>query len=155
VSETAGPDPLELALRALGRKERTVGELRAWLEARSCDAEGVEATLTQLIELGQLDDTRYVRRYAEDKRQLSGWGEDRIREALQARGLAADLIDAALDADSYGAQVERAIALLARRADSLADEPARARAFAYLARRGYPSEIAYEAVRRSARASAA
>ena len=99
---------------------------------------------------GELDDQRFARRYAEDKRELRGWGPERIREALTSRGVASDLVEMALEADSHDAQVRRASDLLARRGRPLDVDSDRARALGYLTRRGYEYEVAYEAVRTAA-----
>jgi regulatory protein len=144
----------ERALEALSRKERTEKELAAWLSERGFEAAEVEAAIGRLIEVGELDDARFARRYAEDKRELRGWGPERIRTALEARGVGVAEIDAALAADDYEGQVERAVALLRGRSDSLAHEAGRARALAYLTRRGYDYELAYDAVRRCEREAA-
>jgi regulatory protein len=141
-------EAFERALEALSRKERTESELAAWLSARGFEPDEVEAAIGRLIEVGELDDARFARRYAEDKRELRGWGPERIRAALVARGLGAAEIDAALEVDDHEGQVERAVALLRRRSDSLDHEAGRARALAYLTRRGYDYELAYDAVRR-------
>jgi len=113
----------------------------------------VAAAVERLIEIGELDDERFARRYAEDKRELRGWGSERIREALLARGLGRPLVDAALSKEP-AQELERAVELLERRGTSLAGDGERARALAYLARRGYDAETAYEAIRRSARRAA-
>jgi len=102
----------------------------------------------RLHELGQLDDARFARRYAEDKRELSGWGPERIGDALRERGVDGETVAAALGVDDGAREAERAASLLASRGDPLRDELARSRAFAYLRRRGYPAEVAYDAVRR-------
>ena len=52
--------------------------------------------LTRLVEDGSIDDERFARRYAEDKRELAGWGPDRIREALAERGVPEELIAEAI-----------------------------------------------------------
>ena len=142
-------EAVETALGALARKERTVAEVRAWLEAHAYEPEAIEAAIERLRELDQLDDGRFARRYAEDKRELSGWGPERIADALRERGVGADAIHAALRANGEGGEeTERAARLLVGRGDALGDEVARGRAFAYLRRRGYPAEVAYDAVRR-------
>jgi regulatory protein len=143
----SGQEAFERALEALSRKERTEGELTEWLSARGFDAEDVEATVARLIELGELEDARFARRYAEDKRELRGWGADRIREALAAKGLDRTTIDAAIGNSSAGDELARALALLERRGEPALDEASRARALGFLARRGYDSALAYEAVR--------
>lgn len=140
---------LTAALGALSRRERTVAELRTWLGDRGFDPETVEEALAELIGIGELDDERFAIAFAADKRELSGWGPDRIAEALLHRGLGRDLVERAC-AENRGSQLARAVAQLADRGDDLRVERGRARALAYLARRGYDLELAYDAIRRAA-----
>jgi regulatory protein len=151
----SGADPFELALKALRRRERSRAELSAWLSDRGIDEEEIAETVGRLERLGELDDARFARRYAEDKRELAGWGAERIRVALEARGVAAAEIDAALADEDSASEVDRATALLLRRSEPLTSERSRARALSYLTRRGYPFEVAYEAVRACERREAA
>jgi regulatory protein len=137
----------ELALRALGHKERTESELRVWLAEREVAEAEIEEVIALLADAGAIDDASFARRYAEDKRELVGWGPDRIRTVLQGRGVAAEHIDAALATDDQDRQLERAMALLSDRGMSCASERERERALGLLVRRGYPLELAYEAVR--------
>lgn len=139
----------EAALAALNRKERTAHELALWLKRRGFDLEEIEAALRRLFETGALDDERFARHFAEDKRELSGWGAERIREALLARGVEGSTVEAVLAADTYGDQLERAREILVRRGRPLAGNADRQRALDYLCRRGYDYEIAYEAVRQA------
>lgn len=147
------PDAFEAALAALGHKERTSAELAAWLQRRGFGPQDVEAAISRLIEAGEVDDERFARRYAEDKRELRGWGPERIRDALSGRGLEQALIDAALAEDTWEAQVGRAAQLIARRGDDLTTDAGRTRALGHLTRRGYEYEIAYEAIRSFERAA--
>ena len=147
------PDAFEQAVAALSHRERTTAELEAWLAERGHPPERIEAAIARLIETGGLDDARFARAYAEDKRELRGWGADRIREALAAKGLPRELIEAALGSGRPGEELERAIGLLARRGERPVDERSRARALAFLARRGYDSETAHDAVRGYERAA--
>jgi regulatory protein len=144
-------DAYELAVDALGRKERSTAELGAWLKARGVAEEEAEGAIARLSDLGELDDARFARRFAEDKRELAGWGAERIREALLARGLPPEDIEAALAPDSEPDQVERATELLIRRGRPLDSEGARASALGYLTRKGYTYEIAHEAIRARSR----
>lgn len=147
-------DAFEAALAALNRKERTAHELALWLKRRDFALDEIEAALARLFEAGALDDERFARRFAEDKRDLAGWGAERIREALLARGVESSTVESVLAADSYGDQLERAREILIRRARPLEGNADRQRALDYLTRRGYEYEIAYEAVRSlSARAA--
>ena len=87
--------------RALRRKERADRRAgRVARRERGYRAEEVEEALARLVEIGELDDERFARRYAEDKRELRGWGPERIREALPRAGIVSGLVEAALEADS-------------------------------------------------------
>jgi regulatory protein len=147
-------EAFERAVDAIGRRERSVAELTEWLTARGYAEEEVAETIERLIELGELDDERFARRYAEDKRELRGWGAERIRDALMQRGIDRDLIETALASESRLDQIDRAAGLLAGRGAVLDTEAERARALAFLARRGYELEVAYEAVTRRKREAA-
>jgi regulatory protein len=140
-------DAFERALEALAHRERTSGELREWLAGRGFGAGEIDATIAKLSESGGLDDERFAIRFADDKRTLRGWGPERIRAALAGRGLDAGTVERALASDGRDGQLERAIELLAARSERPTDERSRGRALAYLARRGYDSELAYDAVR--------
>jgi regulatory protein len=143
----------EAALAALDRKERTAHELALWLKGRGFASAEIEAALKRLFETEVLDDERFARRYAEDKRELSGWGPERIREAMLERGVPIDTIEEVLASDTHGDQLDRAREILIRRGRPLGDNADRQRALDYLARRGYDYEIAYEAVRSLSRAA--
>ena len=133
------------------RRERTSAELTAWLHERGYPDEDIEQAVRGLTESGALDDERFAHGYAQDKRELRGWGRQRIREALAGRGVAPALIDTALGADTHEAEVERASALLVQRDHPLGGDADRARALGFLTRRGYDYDAAYEAVRAAAR----
>ncbi len=150
----ARPDAFEAALSALGRRERTSAELLSWLGQRGYEAAEVEAAIARLTDLGELDDERFALRYAQDKRELRGWGAERVRAALVARGVPASIAEAVAQDDSDEAQVGRARDLLAARGRPLAEDADRARALGYLTRRGYEYEIAYEAIRLASRRAA-
>jgi regulatory protein len=139
-------DAFERALEALAYRERTAAELGAWLAERGFEPAQVADAVERLVAAGALDDEAFARRFAADKRELRGWGPERIREALAERGLEPTLIDAAI-AEGQPEQLRRALDLLERRGEPAVDEPSRARALGFLARRGYESELAYEAVR--------
>jgi len=141
-------EPLSLALKAFEQKERTVAEMGSWLRARGVGPEEVEDVVDRLICDGVLDDTRYAQRYTEDKRQLRRWGNGRIRAALLDRGISTeDAEEALIDADAEQ-EIERAVELLRERGAALADALECQRALGLLVRRGYDSEVAYEAIRR-------
>jgi regulatory protein len=144
-------DPYELALKALGYKERTESELRGWLAERGVEEAEIEEVIALLREIGAIDDASFARRYAADKRLLAGWGPDRIARALEGHGVARDQIETAVGGDDDEAQLERAASLLVDRGLNCGSERERERALGLLVRRGYPLELAYEAVRAAER----
>jgi len=133
-------------LKALNRRERSVAELGEWLTARGHDDDAVEAAIAKLIDGGGLDDRRLAECFAVDKRELSGWGEERIAAALIDRGIDRDLAEG-MASEPYEDQADRAARLLAERAESLDSDAARSRALGFLTRRGFAYEIAYDAIR--------
>ena len=148
-----GRDPereaFELAVAAIARKERTAAELAEVLAARGVSDGVAVAVLRHLAEIGELDDERFARAYAQDKRELRGWGPDRIRATLVERGVDRATAESA-STEPHSEQTERAASMLADRGERLVDDAARSRALGYLARRGFDAEVAYEAVRRAA-----
>ena len=144
---------MALALKALGRKERTESEMVALLRERDVGEEELEAVVSRLLASGGLDDASFAVRFAEDKRELAGWGAERIREKLSARGVAAEHIETALAAEPYEDELARAVELLAAGSRPVETESERSKALAYLTRRGYDYEMAYEAVRRREQAA--
>ncbi len=161
-----------IAYAFLNRRERTVAEVRGRLERADVGPEEIDAVIGELVEFGYLDDARYARVFTQDKRTLDAWGGERIARALRERGVERDLIEAALAGDAApdpwgaadpladgscaGSELDRAVALLTRRfpAGALAQRD-RERAFGVLARKGYESETAADAVREWARRGAA
>jgi regulatory protein len=144
---------IQLAHRAVGRRERTVAELRTCLERKRVEPGAIDYAVTELTETGLLDDARYAQAFADDKRYLDRWGSERIARELQRRGIAPDLIESVLSDRSRDAELESALVLLAQRAPTVSDDRERDRAWRLLIRRGYEIELAYEAVRRHANGS--
>jgi regulatory protein len=139
-------DALAIAYAFLNRRERTVAEVRARLEREDLAAGDVEGALAELRALHCLDDARYARLFVQDKRALESWGSERIARALTERGIDDELIAAALGDEET--DLGRATALLARRFPAgPTDDSDRRRALGVLVRKGYDSEIAYDAVR--------
>ena len=141
---------LALAFRYLNARERTQAEMRAHLEGKGLAPRDVERSTEALVEQGHLDDARFARLFVQDKRELDEWGADRIRRVLVGRGVDRDVVDDALTAheqSSDGGEIDRALAVLRRRFPSPAgDRRERERALGMLLRKGYDSDLAFEAI---------
>jgi regulatory protein len=144
---------LDLAYRYLGQRDRTVAEMRRYLEGKRVDPATIDDAVAELTDHGYLDDARYARRFAEDRRELDHWGTERIERKLLAAGVDRALVDAAL-ADQEGEdELHAAVALLRRRFPAPpTDDRERNRALGVLVRKGYELELAHDAIRAFERA---
>jgi regulatory protein len=168
---------LGVAYRYLNRRDRTETEVRRHLVAKGIDEATTERALTTLVDQGYVDDARFARMLAHDKRELEQWGSERIRRTLAARGVEGELVDEALaaepelrdpghglsggdglpgDGDLGDGELDRAVALLQRRFPVPPRERRdRERALGVLLRKGYDGELALDALARHERASGA
>jgi regulatory protein len=147
---------IDLAYKAAARRERTVAELRTCLERKRVGPHAIDDAVAELTRSGFLDDARYARQFAEDKRQLEQWGSDRIARDLRRRGIGPELVDAALCDSSHETELDTALMVLQRRFPvAPAGDRERDRAWRLLVRRGFTPEVAYEAVRALERRSEA
>ena len=147
---------LALAYRHLNRRERTVAEMRRHLLGRGVAAGEAERAIEVLQDQGYLDDARFVRQFATDKRELDQWGAERIKRVLLERGVERELVEEELDSQLADGELERAVALLRRRfPNPVHERRERDRALGVLLRKGYDSDLALEALHLhgSARAS--
>ena len=139
----------DLAWSALNRREHTVAELRRVLERKRVDPAEVTLVLAELLDEGWLDDAGYAQRFAEDRRNLDGWGAERIERRLRALGVDREHIEAAVGARPPTEEREAALELLRRRFPEPPEDPRdRNRALGVLVRKGFDSELALDVLRR-------
>jgi regulatory protein len=145
-------DALARCYAHLARREHSVAELRARLRRGGTDQQTTDAALAMVIEQGYLDDARYARLLAEDRRTIDGWGVERIRARLLSAGVDRELIELTLAPFDAASECDAAVVLLQRRfPQPLHDDRERQRAFALLIRQGYESDVAYDVIRRHER----
>ena len=139
----------ERALKSINVRERTEAELQAFLARRGYEPDVIADVVASLREEGLVDDAGYARRFAEDRRLLDRWGNERIARDLERRGIERELVDQALAGHGRDEEMAVAIELLDRRFPQLFDgDRERDKAWRMLVRRGYEPELAYSAVRR-------
>jgi regulatory protein len=139
---------VQLAYAYLNKRDRTEAEVRAYLSRRELPDADSDAAVNELVELGYIDDARYARLFAEDKRALEQWGSDRIRRSLAERGVDRELIEAALaEVDADTDELSRALVLLRQRfPEPPVDRRDRDRAIGVLVRKGFDTEVALDAL---------
>jgi regulatory protein len=141
----------DVAWTALNRRERTVAEMARILAGKRIEPALIDTVVGELCEQGYLDDARYARRFADDRRRLDTWGAERIERRLRALGGGSEEIGAALGDTAAGDELDAAVALLRRRFPEPPATPRDCqRALGVLVRKGYELELAYDALRRHA-----
>jgi regulatory protein len=138
----------DYALWLLGRRAYTSAEIRERLRRRALPEDDAERIVRRLEELRLVDDGALAHAFVAQR--SASHGRFAHRQALRRRGVPEPLIDAALGEPDDDDGREAAEALLHKHAwrfaSSATREAGRAKAFAMLARRGFPPDAAREAV---------
>ena len=128
-------------------RDRTVAEVRRHLEHVGTYPELIDAAIEELAGHGYLDDVRYARCFAEDRRNLDSWGKERIYRRLIHHGIDPELAEQFSRSEDPEQELRAAVGLLRRRMRCPPTDPrARQKAVGILVRRGYSWELAYTAV---------
>jgi regulatory protein len=128
-------------------RDRTIAEMRTWLERKRVPPDAIEHAVKELCGAGFLDDARFAERYAEDKRGIEQWGTERIQRSLLRRGVPPQLVDEVIVGREREHELEAALDLLDERMAPPADDRERDKAWRLLIRKGYEPDLAYDAVR--------
>jgi len=84
---------LKVALRALGGRAYSSGDLREKLRRRARSAQDVDAVLAKLKESGYLNDRRFAENYAAARLENQGLGKMRVLRDLRQRRVAPKLAE--------------------------------------------------------------
>jgi len=140
----------EYAIGALGRRMRTVAELKRLLRPRvEADTEYgktlVELIIRRLKDNGYLNDARYAAAYSSSRRDNEKFGRRRVITELKTRGVHSELIDKAVDAAYDGVNDERQARefLRRKRLQKPKDQKQTARIFRQLLRAGFASKTIF------------
>ncbi len=133
------------ALRSLAQREHARAELRRKLAPHEETEGQLDALLDALQAQGLLSDERAAASLVH--RRAARLGTQRLRQELQAKGLDASTVDAALDGLG-GTELERARALWERKFGAPAPDAAgRARQMRFLLARGFSADTVRRVVR--------
>jgi regulatory protein len=135
----------EYAVGALGRRMRTVAELKRMMRARVEDAESeygrtlVELIIRRLKDHGYLNDSQYAATFSSLRRDNQKFGRARVVTDLKAKGVHGDVIDKAVDAAFEGVNEEKQAReyLRKKRMEKPKDRKQAARIFRQLIRAGF------------------
>jgi regulatory protein len=133
------------ALRYLAQREHSRAELARKLRRHTEAGVGIEAALDELAAHGLLSDERAAASVLVSQAPRSG--ERRLKQVLQGKGLAPELVASTL-AQARGSEYERALALWQRRFGTTpADAAERARQARFLQARGFGYELIVRVLR--------
>jgi regulatory protein len=135
----------EYAVAALGRRMRTVAELKRMMRARIEDAESeyavtlVELVIRRLKDQGYLNDAQYAASYSALRRDNQRYGRMRVVTDLKAKGVHGAVIETAVDATFEGVNEEKQAReyLRKKRLEKPKDQKQAARIFRQLMRAGF------------------
>ncbi len=155
-SERPARDAVPAYQRALGllvRREHSATELKRKLRGKGVEADELDTALETLQRQGFQDDRRYALALLRS-RASAGQGPVRIRAELRMNGVPADDVDAAFEAaEADGLDWPKLAARVAARflpmlsaARGPEIQKQRHKALTFLLRRGFPNEIARQAL---------
>ncbi len=139
-----------LCLRLLTARSRTRAELAGQLAKRGYPEDVSDRVLDRLAAVGLVDDTDFAQQWVSSRRANAGKSRRALAAELHTKGVASEVIAAALAGIDAGSERDRAEQLVRSRLrrETLSDDEARMsrRLVGMLARRGYSQNLACEVV---------
>ena len=140
----------EYAVGALGRRARSVAELKRLLRPRvDADTEYgrtlMELVIRRLKDRGYLNDAQYASAYSSFRRDNEKFGRRRVITDLKAKGVHSEVIDKAVDAvyDEVSDETQAREYLKRKRLVKPKDQKQAARIFRQLVRAGFASKTIF------------
>jgi regulatory protein len=140
----------QYAVGALGRRARSVAELKRLLRRRVEEETEIGQTLVELVirrlkDQGYLSDAKYAEAYSAYRRDSEKYGRRRVVTDLKAKGVHGEVIDAALES-TFGEVNEEKQAreyLRRKRLQKPKDKKETARIFRQLMRAGFGAKTIF------------
>jgi regulatory protein len=143
----------EYAVKALGRAMRTEAELRRLMRTRVEPGERGEAIINTVVarlkEYGYLDDAAFAETYARLRQENEKLGQRSVRQKLAQKGVAAQVVNEAVEARYQGTD-EEALArqhLERKRIRKPENEKETARVMRRLVAAGFSTGVIYKILR--------
>ncbi len=106
-------------MRLCARAEKSAGDALRLMRGWGVSEADAEKVLARLVRERFIDDTRYAEAFVREKLRLSGWGEYKLRAALQRKGIAREIVETALQQADRTQMADRLAEQLARKARSV------------------------------------
>jgi regulatory protein len=153
----ASEELFEYAVKALGARAYSTGDLKSKLKLRAANAPEVEGVIERLKEIGYLNDRRFAESYANARIENEGFGRIRVLNDLRAHKVSGEMADHAVERALDGRNEAGLIdSFIQRRMPSVAaggkieDERKLAAAYRKLRRAGFTSGPILSALKRLA-----
>jgi regulatory protein len=144
----------DYAVRALGRKMRTIAELKRLLRARAEATDdgslAVEAVIAKLKEQKYLNDSRYAAAYSQYRQTNEKFGRRRVITDLKVKGVHSEVIEQAVTSAYEGINEEKLARqfLERKRLKQPQNQRESARVFRRLVRAGFSSATIFKVLKR-------
>jgi regulatory protein len=147
----------EYAVKSLGRRMRSVSELRRLMQAKverpgpngDTGAAKIDKVIARLKEYGYLDDTVFAENYTQLRQQNEKFGQRRVRQELGRKGIAQQTISDTIE-QKYADVSEEALArqhLERKRIRKPENEKETARVMRRLVTAGFSTGVIYKILR--------
>lgn len=134
------------ALRLLGRRPRSIAEIKRYLQGHEFSEATCEAVIQRLKAAEYLDDEVFARLWVADRERFRPRGEVALRHELRQKGIAGDIIDNALEDVDGESNAYRAAETQARRLAGLDARTFRQKLGNFLLRRGFSHDTVWPVV---------
>ena|SRR5271165_2698320 len=144
----------DYAVVALGRRMRTVAELKRLMKSRVEPGEGgaarMDAAIARLKEYGYVNDVDYAAYYTRMRQENASLGKRRVRQDLTQKGVNAEIIATTLDAAYEGVDEEDLARrhLERKRVKKPANEKEAARVMRALVRAGFSMGVIFKILKK-------
>lgn len=149
------PSLYEYAVGALGRRMRSVAEMRRLLRNRvEIDTELgkalVDLVVVRLKDAGYLNDTKYAAAFSSYRRDNEKFGRRRVETDLKTRGVHGDVIDKTIGEvfDDVNEEKQAREYMRRKRLKKPADQKQTARIFRALMRAGFGSKTIFDILKK-------
>jgi regulatory protein len=153
-SPSGDADPVARArgicLEALAAAPRTRAQLAATLHRRGVPEDVAAAVLGRFTEVGLIDDAAFAEAWVRSRHTGRGLAKRALAHELRTRGVESEVLDTALDGLSSDEELATARRLAARKlagSRGLAAPVRLRRVIQFLARKGYPPQLAFRVAR--------
>lgn len=141
---------MDLAVKFLSFKSRTVSEMVEYLKKKNIEDSMIDHVMAKLHEYRYVDDTVYLKNYIANNRQVTHYGSKRMRQDLGRRGISDALLLSLEDLFPREEEVLCCEAVAEKNLKTLKGQTVqqkRKKLYDKLGRMGYPSDMILEIIR--------